>query len=992
MSPVNGFPARSIQAPRTSLGLALYPDGIFFDHNPFYNATRLRVVNTMIADVLEGQLLTAIIVVSFIIVFLIKEWVVQQQPAMAGDAADMPLLNEQEPFVAPPADPAPAALHDPGVLDPAEALAGPANEEDYENWMGRAFEGQDNPPVDTDGAQATPENAQVDGAAEAPEQRVFAQPRPRRRHGGAEMIENNSNPEVDNDAIQEGEGVSTGFNFAEMQRPTPTRESTAQVLTLRRDLEETNRVGGANTPYDFGGTKSSTDNLFQFGGANPEPTRPQTMWERDSPAVPAEATNNMDTIDTGRTAAWMRDNVASGSGVPVVAERRMSDITGLNDDTTDKSGSASWASTSSFEFVSGPVDKGKSPERPLSTEIIEHSHVEEILAEGNTESTENDEGEAGPSEDITTEIKGKESVESGEAQVDAYSEDITVESKGKEIFESGDAQYSEDEGESRAEGSVGFGTSEWSTIAQAGDTPVPSDVSATPPPMVDPLDYYERRRGTDLPDNARIELERLNNERRIDEIRNRIRLRNQPAHDHVQNQDWANRAPHGPAPPRHDEAENREQPLQIEAPAVQAEDNVRRGGLLDWIIGEDEPDVANRQGIDAEDTDDEDNQLAAGALPQPILDDDAADDFEGIMELVGMRGPLLGLVQNAAISSMLITATVAVGVAFPYVVGKTVMMILAHPILFFFRLPGLAISFCAEFLVDTATMIGFSLLLFLDQVAKFFLEPLSFIAPSLSSDAITNFLKNWATDGQNRVFAKFTSIETTYLAIRKYPPSAVPPLSLVIREALMRLLQSTKWGLGKLGIFRLVPATISAGPAAFDLKVVNVTNPVAWAVHTWDGTLAAVNFTKPSNISAADAIAQFEHHLSHPYDGVYKWSALDRIGVVLLGYAFFTMVGMIYVRKRRSEQASNIERLLVEFLQQCGGVMKVVLIIGIEMFVFPLYCGVLLGKLFDMFFTFDILTKPQTSPCCHFLRPLRLSPGSSLPSTSHSPTSLCTGS
>ena len=59
-----------------------------------------------------------------------------------------------------------------------------------------------------------------------------------------------------------------------------------------------------------------------------------------------------------------------------------------------------------------------------------------------------------------------------------------------------------------------------------------------------------------------------------------------------------------------------------------------------------------------------------------IADEGPAHDFDGIMELIGMRGPLAGLLQNVAFSIVLITATVALGVAFPYVMGKIVLIIL----------------------------------------------------------------------------------------------------------------------------------------------------------------------------------------------------------------------------------------------------------------------------------------------------------------------------
>lgn len=939
MSPVNGGakPNMTLSAPTTNVNLA-YHDGIFFDHNPFANSTRFPVVNRLIIDILEGQLLTALIVVSFIVIFLIREWVVQQQPALIGDAANIPLLNEQPapfPAPAPPvADNAGEGDREevPALVDVAaardvvrDAEAGPKDEDAYEAWRNR-----------DDGDETDRLGQEEAGSADPPQQRVIARPRRRRPRSSAPDYDYETN--ASQDAIEGGpgscpdpddgtgsRGISTGFNFSEMpQRPTPTRENTSQATNLRRDLEETTRSASANSVYDFSGTGGSTDNLFQFGGGNPEPTRPSTMWNRESPD--ADLTERLETIDTGRTREWMRENVLSASGSPVTTERMVSDA-GLegHDGRTDGSGTASWGSTGSFEMIAKPKDKGKEKEE-------ESSPI-----------------------DIREESSGKgKGIEA-----------IGHTSTGPERVEE-----SRDDDESRTEGSHGVGTSEWSTTAQIGDTPVPSESSPTPPPLPlpprsDSLNYYERRQPP-LPAPDRIQ--RIDEAHRI-EIRNRLIQANLGEEAREILQDIRN------LPPLIDVGQMPQPDALNPGQARNAEIGIApqgRRGILNWIVGDDAPpgaaDHANQQNANAvDDTDDEDAPAApaGGGVPPALVDDDAADDFEGIMELVGMRGPLLGLVQNAAISSMLITATVAVGVAFPYVTGKTVMMILAHPILFFFRLPMMAVSFCAEFLVDFATMVAFSLLLVLDQAIKIFAKPVSYIIPSLSgyasSATVTNFLKNWATDGQNRVFAKFTSIETTYMAIRKYPPSAVPPLSLVIKESIERLQSSMVWGLGKVGGSGLASAQISAGPEELNLGGVVVTNPIVWAINAWEETFAAVNFTRTLNYTAEHAAFRVTQHIQ-PYGGAYRWSAWDRIGVVLLGYAFFTLTGMIYVRRRHCEGASNVEKLVVEFLLQCGGVMKVVLIIGIEMFLFPLYCGVLLGKSTESF----ILTPhSQIDRCCH---------------------------
>ncbi|KAF8534947.1 hypothetical protein BDD12DRAFT_894659 [Trichophaea hybrida] len=946
MSPVNGWAEPNITLNPTTNATGAnftYRDGIFFEHNPFFNSTRFQFINRLIVDILEGQLLTALIVVSFIIIFLIREWVVQQQPALIGDAANIPLLNEQPaPFLA-PAPPAednggdgdheevPALIDVASARDAvrdAEAEAGPRDEDDYEGWMDRALGGDG-----TDG-----HIQEETGSVDLPQQRVIARPRRRRprssvpdydheNHAVQEATEGGSGSGPDPDDGVGNRATSTGFNFADFpQRPTPTRENTSQAANLRRDLEEIARSASANSMYDFGGTGGSTDNLFHFGGGNPESSRPSTISNREN--VDVDFMERLEIIDTGRSAEWMRENVPSASGSPVATERTVSDagLEGHDDGRTDESGTASWGSTGSFEMIGKPKDKGKEKEE-----------------------------ESSPS-DIHGTSRGK--------------------GKGKEITDFADAgperieEFGDDE--SRTEGSHGVGTSEWSTTAQVGDTPVPSESSPTPPPLpppprLDSLNHYERRQGVEQPVHIRG-IERIVDAQRIQEMRRRLEQENFPG---ANMPGQAAEALRDIRNLREIDVGQRPQPAalnqgQARNVEVGAAPQGRRG-ILDWFVGDDAaPDPANQQNANAaDDTDDEDAPAApaGGGAPPALVDDDAADDFEGIMELVGMRGPLLGLVQNAAISSMLITATVAVGVAFPYVTGKTVMMILAHPILFFLRLPTMAVSFCAEFLVDSATMVAFSLLLVLDQAIKIFAKPVSYIVPGLSSFSssatVTNFLKNWATDGQNRVFAKFTSIETTYLAIRKYPPSAVPPLSLVIKESIERLQGSITWVLEKVGLAWLASTQISAGPQELSFGGVNVTNPIVWAIHTWEDTVATVNFTRAPNSTLEYVAFTATQHIQH-HGAIYRWSAWDRIGVVLLGYAFFTVAGMLYVRRRRGEQAGNVEKLVVEFLQQCGGVMKVVLIIGIEMFLFPLYCGVLLDiAMLPLFETATVVTRIQ---------------------------------
>jgi E3 ubiquitin-protein ligase MARCH6 len=88
-----------------------------------------------------------------------------------------------------------------------------------------------------------------------------------------------------------------------------------------------------------------------------------------------------------------------------------------------------------------------------------------------------------------------------------------------------------------------------------------------------------------------------------------------------------------------------------------------------------------------------------------------------------------------------------------------------------------------------------------------------------------------------------------------------------------------------------------------------------------------------------------------PTDGTLEyslavWDTKDRTIAILMGYLLVSLAGLGYLRVARfisgTDRGQRVEGMVAEGLHQAGGVMKVILIIGIEMIVFPLYCGSLL--------------------------------------------------
>lgn len=80
------------------------------------------------------------------------------------------------------------------------------------------------------------------------------------------------------------------------------------------------------------------------------------------------------------------------------------------------------------------------------------------------------------------------------------------------------------------------------------------------------------------------------------------------------------------------------------------------------------------------------------------------------------------------------------------------------------------------------------------------------------------------------------------------------------------------------------------------------------------------------------------------------WNSADRALAILAGYTALAGLAAIYVTMdtpiTKSENGQKTEKIIRDTLRQAGGVLKVILIISIEMLVFPLYCGMLLDLAF----------------------------------------------
>ncbi|KAG7136304.1 ERAD-associated E3 ubiquitin-protein ligase doa10 like [Verticillium longisporum] len=92
--------------------------------------------------------------------------------------------------------------------------------------------------------------------------------------------------------------------------------------------------------------------------------------------------------------------------------------------------------------------------------------------------------------------------------------------------------------------------------------------------------------------------------------------------------------------------------------------------------------------------------VAAGLDPEAM---DDAEDIEGVLELIGMRGPLVGLFQNAVFCAVLVSVTIFICVFIPYNIGRVSVWAAMNPM----RLVRMLFSF-TKFIQDVANFSAIS--------------------------------------------------------------------------------------------------------------------------------------------------------------------------------------------------------------------------------------------------------------------------------------------
>jgi E3 ubiquitin-protein ligase MARCH6 len=349
----------------------------------------------------------------------------------------------------------------------------------------------------------------------------------------------------------------------------------------------------------------------------------------------------------------------------------------------------------------------------------------------------------------------------------------------------------------------------------------------------------------------------------------------------------------------------------------------------------------------------EPNMLFGVDVNNPDAMEDA-EDLDGILELVGMQGPLAGMIQNVIFSEFLISLTIAASIWLPYIWGKIALLILANPVGVFIKAPLFLCSAFADVVLDLAIFVLGLLALAVVSSIKVFL---GFAGQRFQEWQIPAFVN---TMSSNITRASGTRLEDTlskaYFGLRPDLPS----FSLRSHHAL-RVIEAQAqscWARSLLSVtnwfdYSLQYKDTVSGSASGHQEILQyLVNALVNVPHH----LAALVFSFLSHIREFLATLHNPSPIqSQKFDiGLARWNTQDKVLAIILGYLFFACIGYMYLQISRLvlglRSEEKVDGVVADSLRQAGGVVKVVIIIGIEMLVFPLYCGLLLdGALMPLF-------------------------------------------
>ncbi|TGJ81308.1 hypothetical protein E0Z10_g7469 [Xylaria hypoxylon] len=318
--------------------------------------------------------------------------------------------------------------------------------------------------------------------------------------------------------------------------------------------------------------------------------------------------------------------------------------------------------------------------------------------------------------------------------------------------------------------------------------------------------------------------------------------------------------------------------------------------------------------------------VAAGLDPEAVED---AEDFDGIMELIGMRGPIAGLFQNAVFCAFLVSISIFLGIFVPYNIGRVAAWILANPTRLF------------KMLFSSAKLVQDVALLAVGYTSTFVFNIFEAFRLLLGANHGKQILRTLRLDARQLTASALDRIASSFMSeMPILSTSEMRNFSAVSHQALLDLKSNIRFctlTFGDVFIYIFGGGYLVKWSGALEFWTTAGSTMITFLSHlphtslhpsTWMIDLNSPAASPPPNIALA------------------YWGAQDRSWAILLGYASLTLLAALYLSRGATfstgQAAQEWEASIIDGLNQASGVMKVILIISIEMLVFPLYCGLLL--------------------------------------------------
>lgn len=350
----------------------------------------------------------------------------------------------------------------------------------------------------------------------------------------------------------------------------------------------------------------------------------------------------------------------------------------------------------------------------------------------------------------------------------------------------------------------------------------------------------------------------------------------------------------------------------------------------------------NIGGFDDDDTDVEDEgQLAAegerdrevleGAVEAP-LDGDAVDDdqdMDGFPELLGLRGPVAGLFTNAIFCAFLVSITLFVGIFIPYNIGRISLWAIADP----YR-PVQILFSIVKLVQDCIFVLGELLLCVLSSAAEVLAWLGGWVGYKQQCSARRIQLWQLALRTSNSVLSTFLS-EVPLPTV-----SEIRNFSTVSHDALLVIKGRIVQAFSLFG--NAILFVVGGGYSKKGSDIISFAGNSTGLMRTGLQHLLAVAITPDSwaiSRTVSEPTSLVDPELAY-------WTGTDRFWAIMSGFTTICIMAALYLRRGEplslSPAVQALERSFIDGLKQASGVTKVILIIGIEMLVFPLYCGMLL--------------------------------------------------